>query len=109
MPSHPGEPDIAVSQSKKSAGQRTFRSRILLLGILAGFLPLITIGFTVKLVSHSLQQEIAQSLADLGAREGQHLEKQQHALINSQIRQKALDVAEDLARFIKLHPKPSLA
>jgi len=60
-------------------------------------------------VSHSLQREIAQSLADLGAQEGKRLERQQHALIHSQIRQKALDVAEDVPKYIKAHPEKTLA
>lgn len=87
----------------------TFRFRILLLGILAGFLPLFIIIFTVRLASHSLQQEIAHSLADLGRREGKRLDMQQRALVFSQIRQKALDVAEDVAKYIKRLPPGNVA
>jgi two-component system, cell cycle sensor histidine kinase and response regulator CckA len=109
MPRKPGKtnhPDLKVAGSRKKA---TFRSRILLLGVLAGFLPLVIIVSTVRLASHSLQQEIARSLAVLQEQEGKRLEKQQHALLHSQIRQKALDVAEDVGNYLKAHPPKSLA
>ncbi len=109
MPIYPGQPDITVSNGKKFVRKGTFRSRILLLGIFAGFLPLITIGFAFNMVSRSLQQEIAQSLSDIGTQEGQRLQKQQDALIHSQFRQKALDVAEEVEEFIRFHPTTSLA
>ncbi len=102
-----GEPETADPKGKKSSKKMTFRSRILLLGILAGFLPLCTIILTVRLASHSLQKEIAQSLVKLGAQEGKRLEMQQLALIHSQIRQKALDVAEDVLKYIATDPKKS--
>jgi two-component system, cell cycle sensor histidine kinase and response regulator CckA len=103
-----GETNSADLNGTRPRKKRTFRSRILLLGILAGFLPLVTIVFTVRIVSHSLQQEIVNSLTVLNEQEGKRLERQQHALVHSQIRQKALDVAEDVGRYLQEHPKKSL-
>lgn len=99
----------AASRGKKSLKKPTFRFRILLLGILAGFLPLLIIILTVRQASYSLQKEIALSLADLGRQEGKRLDRQQRALIYIQIRQKALDVAEDVAKHIKSLPPTTLA
>jgi len=53
--------------------------------------------------SDGLLQDLHQSLTDLKGREGQRLENQQHRLIHQQVRQKALDVAQDLTLFIKSH------
>jgi PAS domain S-box-containing protein len=108
MSSIRSEQSTAKPTGKKSLTKTTFRFRILLLGFLAGFLPLFIIVFTVRLASHSLQQEIAHSLTDLGRREGKRLEMQQRALIYSQIRQKTLDVAEDVAKYIKRLPPGSI-
>ena len=103
------EPETVAPKGSRSQRKTTFRSRILLLGILAGLLPLCATFLTVKLAADSLQQEIARSLALLGAQEGKRLEMQQYALIHSQIRQKALDVAEDVAKYVQTHPGTSLS
>ncbi|MGQ9688727.1 MAG: PAS domain S-box protein [Desulfobaccales bacterium] len=54
--------------------------------------------------SNALLKDLHQSLSDLKAREGQRLEKYQHRLIHQQVRQKALDVAQDLRGYILNHP-----
>ncbi|MFW6122758.1 MAG: PAS domain S-box protein [Thermodesulfobacteriota bacterium] len=84
---------------------QSFYSRILHLGIVAGFIPLVSMLIIFGLFSDGLLQDLHQSLTDLKSREGQRLEKQQFRLIHQQVRQKALDVAQDLTLYIKNHPK----
>ena len=81
-----------------------FSHKILLLGIVAGVIPLISILIFFGLFSQSLLEDLHQSLADLQAREGQRLESQQHKHIHQQVRQKALDVAQDITSYVKNHP-----
>jgi len=75
------------------------------LGIVAGFIPLVCMLLIFGLFSDGLLHDLHQSLTDLKGREGQRLESQQHRLIHQQVRQKALDVAQDLSLYIKNHPK----
>lgn len=75
------------------------------LGIVAGFIPLVSMLLFFSLFSGGLLQDLHQSLTDLKAREGQRLEEQQHRLIHQQVRQKALEVAQDLTLYIKNHPR----
>ena len=81
-----------------------FSSKILLLGIVAGIIPFIAILLVFGLFSHGLLADLHHSLADLKAQEGQRLENLQQRLIHQQVRQKALDVAQDIASFLKNHP-----
>ena len=81
-----------------------FSSKILLLGIVAGIIPFIAILLVFGLFSHGLIADLHHSLADLKAQEGQRLENLQQRLIHQQVRQKALDVAQDIASFLKNHP-----
>ena len=81
-----------------------FSFKILLLGIVAGIIPLVSILLIFGLFSHSLLNDLHQYLADLKAREGQRLENLQQKLIHQQVRQKALDVAQDIASYLKIHP-----
>ena len=83
---------------------RSFTSRILLLGVVAGVIPLLSILLTIGLFSQSLQQDLKHSLTDIKAREGQRLENHQYKLVHQQIRQKALDVAQDITEYLKHHP-----
>jgi len=83
---------------------RSFTSRILLLGVVAGVIPLLSIILTIGLFSQSLHQDLKHSLTDIKAREGQRLENHQHKLVHQQIRQKALDVAQDITEYLKHHP-----
>lgn len=105
----PGKPDTGPAPGKKTARQRTFRSRIMLLGILAGLLPLIAIGFTVQVISQSLPPEMDQSWYDLKTQEGGSLEEKVQALIHSHLRQKALEAAENVSQFLRLYPQIPLA
>lgn len=84
---------------------QSFYFRILHLGILAGFIPLVSMLLIFSLFSEGLLHDLHQSLTDLKGREGHRLEEQQHRLIHQQVRQKALDVAQDLSLYIKNHPK----
>lgn len=59
------------------------------------------------LFSQALLKDLQHSLADLRAQEGQRLENQQFKLIHQQIRQKALDAAQDLRTYVKNHPGKS--
>jgi HAMP domain-containing protein len=81
-----------------------FSFKILLLGIVAGIIPLVSILLIFGLFSHSLLNDLHQSLADLKAWEGQRLKNHQQKLIHQQVRQKALDVAQDIASYLKNHP-----
>lgn len=83
---------------------QSFTSKILLFGVVAGVIPLVSILVTISLFSHSLLQDLRRSLDHLKTREGQRLESQQHRLVYQQVRQKALDVAQDLAQYLKNHP-----
>jgi two-component system, cell cycle sensor histidine kinase and response regulator CckA len=84
---------------------QSFYFRILHLGIVAGFIPLVSMLLIFSLFSQGLLHDLHQSLTDLKGLEGQRLEKQQYRLIQQQVRQKALDVTQDLTLFIKNHPK----
>jgi two-component system cell cycle sensor histidine kinase/response regulator CckA len=81
-----------------------FSYKILLLGLVGGIIPLVSILLVFGLFSQGLLQDLHQSLADLQAREGQRLESQQHKLIHLQVRQKALDVAQDITSYVLNHP-----
>jgi len=83
---------------------RSFFCRILLLGIVAGIIPLVSILLIFGLFSQGLLNDLHQSLTDLKAREGQRLESHQHKLVHQQVRQKALDVAQDIIHYVKNHP-----
>jgi two-component system, cell cycle sensor histidine kinase and response regulator CckA len=98
---------IETTVSKRQLKNPLFQSfywRILHLGLVAGFIPLVFMLFIFGLFSEGLLQDLHQSLTDLKGREGQRLEKQQHRLIHQQVRQKALDVAQNVTSYIKNHP-----
>ncbi len=82
---------------------KTFKFKILLLAVGAGFVPLIVITLAAGLFSLHLKRDFSQSLEEIKVREGQRLEEQKNALINSQLRQKALDVAQEIAYFLEYH------
>ncbi|MEJ2223930.1 MAG: PAS domain S-box protein [Syntrophobacterales bacterium] len=74
------------------------------LGLVAGFIPLVSILVIFSLFSRGLLHDLTLSITNLKNREGQRLESQQHQLIHQQVRQKALDVAQDLTLYLKNHP-----
>ncbi len=74
------------------------------MGVVAGIIPLVSILLIFGLSSHTLLQDLHQSLTDLKAREGQRLESHQQKLVHQQVRQKALDVAQDITQYLKNHP-----
>jgi two-component system cell cycle sensor histidine kinase/response regulator CckA len=84
---------------------RSFSSKILLLGIVAGIIPLASILLIFGLFSQGLLQDLHQSLTDIKAQDGQRLENYQHQVIHQQVRQKALDVAQDITSYVKSHPR----
>jgi hypothetical protein len=81
---------------------KTFRFHILLLGIVGWVLPLIIIILGIGYFSRHLKGDFDRSLADIKAREGMRLREQQHDLVYSQMRQKALDVAQELSLQLTL-------
>jgi PAS domain S-box-containing protein len=81
---------------------RSFSGKIRLLGLVAVIIPLVFLLF-FGLFSQALFRDVHQSLTDLKAREGQRLESYQHKLIHQQVRQKALDVAQDIVEYLKTH------
>ncbi len=83
---------------------RSFSGRILILGLVAGFIPLLVFLIFFGLFSDALQTAVHQSLSLVKVQEGQRLEKHQHKIIHQQVRQKALDVAEDIKTYLKNHP-----
>lgn len=95
-------PDKAVPAGRRAVA-RTFRFRILLLGVLAGLVPLLTIIVAFRMLSLSQEQHLSSSLADIQAREVQRLESQQQAMVMSQVRTLALSAAMDLSLFLRLH------
>jgi PAS domain S-box-containing protein len=84
---------------------QSFSCKILLLGIVAGIIPLASILLILGLFSQSLLQDLHQSLTDIRAQEGQRLENYQLQIIRQQVRQKALDVAQDITSYVKNHPR----
>ena len=71
---------------------------------MAGLIPLVSILIIFCLFSRGLLHDLTVSITNLKNREGQRLESQQHKLIHQQVRQKALDVAQDLSLYLKNHP-----
>jgi len=90
---------------------KTFKFHFLLLGIVGWVLPLIIIILGIGFFSRHLRGDFDHSLADIRAREGMRLREQQHDLVYSQMRQKALDVAQELSLYLALkksRPWPEL-
>jgi two-component system cell cycle sensor histidine kinase/response regulator CckA len=81
---------------------KTFKFQFLLLGIVGWVLPLITIILGIGFFSRNLKADFDHSLANIKAREGMRLREQQHDLVYSQMRQKALDVAQELSLYLTL-------
>jgi predicted PurR-regulated permease PerM len=79
---------------------RRFSGKILLFGLVVGIIPLVFLLF-FEVFSQVLIRDVHQSLSGLKAREGQRLESYQHKLIHQQVRQKALDVAQDVVGIFK--------
>jgi two-component system cell cycle sensor histidine kinase/response regulator CckA len=84
---------------------QSFSGKILILGIVAGIIPLASILLILGLFSQNLLQDLHQSITDIKAQEGQRLESYQHQIIRQQVRQKALDVAQDITSYVKSHPR----
>jgi PAS domain S-box-containing protein len=74
---------------------------------MAGLIPLLSIFFAIGLFSQHLKGEFDQSLEDLKSREWQRLQEQQHTHLDHQLRQKTLDVAQQVALYLKAHPSRS--
>jgi len=87
----------------------SFRRRLLALGVLAGFVPLLTILVGMGVFAVRLQLDLRQSLADLQTRESKRLQDQHFALVQALVRQKTLDVAQEVSRFLRRHEKKSWA
>ncbi|MFZ5453161.1 MAG: PAS domain S-box protein [Thermodesulfobacteriota bacterium] len=82
---------------------KTFKFRLLLLGILGGVIPLIALVLGIGFFSRHLREDFDRSLKEIKAREGLRLAKQQQELVASQMRQKALDVAQELSLYLLLN------
>ncbi|MEW6660319.1 MAG: PAS domain S-box protein [Thermodesulfobacteriota bacterium] len=81
---------------------KTFKFQFLLLGIVGWVLPLITIVLGVGFFSRNLKGDFDRSLEEIRAREGMRLQEQHRNLVSSQMRQKALDVAQELSLYLTL-------
>jgi PAS domain S-box-containing protein len=81
---------------------KTFKLQFLMLGLVGWVLPLITIVLGVGFFSRNLKGDFDRSLEDIRAREGMRLQEQQRSLVSSQMRQKALDVAQELSLYLTL-------
>jgi len=84
--------------------QRSFSLKILTLGLAAGIIPLASLLVILGLFPRILLHELHQSLSDVKAREGQRLESHLGQLVHQQVRQKALDVAQEVTSYLKNHP-----
>ncbi len=102
-----GNPEGLTPPSPRRAVARTFRFRILLLVILSGLLPLLTIVVAFRLLSLSQEQHLSASLLDIQTREGQRLESRQQEMVMGQVRTLALSAAMDLSLYLRLHPRTS--
>lgn len=87
---------------------KTFKFKMLLLAVMGGFIPLATIILATGLFSHQLKKEFSRSLEEIKVREGQRLKEQTTALVNSQLRQKAMDVAHEITEYLKHHASLAL-
>jgi two-component system cell cycle sensor histidine kinase/response regulator CckA len=83
---------------------QSFSCKILLLGLVAAIIPLVSILLIFGLFSRGLLHDLHKSLTSVQAQEGQRLENHQHRLIHQQMRQKALDVAQDITLYVKNQP-----
>ena len=86
----------------KAPFTKTFKFRILLLGLVGWVLPLIIIILGVGFFSRHLKADFDRSLENIKAREGMRLHEQQEAQVCSQMRQKAMDVAQELSLYLLL-------
>uniref|UniRef100_A0A7V6DQI1 histidine kinase n=1 Tax=Desulfobacca acetoxidans TaxID=60893 RepID=A0A7V6DQI1_9BACT len=84
---------------------QSFSSKILILGIVAGIVPLASILLILGLFSQNLLHDLENTISDIKAQEGKRLESYQHQIIRQQVRQKTLDVAQDITLYIKTHPR----
>lgn len=86
---------------------KTFKFHFLLLSIVGWVLPLIIIILGIGFFSRNLRGDFDHSLKDIKAREGMRLREQQHDLVYSQMRQKALDVAQEISLYLtQQKPRP---
>lgn len=81
---------------------KTFRFRILLLGLVGWVVPLAALILGIALFSRNLRGDFDQSLENIKAREGMRLHAQQQDLVAGLMRQKALDVAQEMSLFLVL-------
>ncbi|RJR42380.1 MAG: PAS domain S-box protein [Deltaproteobacteria bacterium] len=88
---------------KKVPLTKTFKFRILLLGGVGWVLPLITLIIGIGFFSRHLQGDLDRSLKNIEAREGRRLHEEQDSVMSAQLRQKVLDVAQELSLFLSLH------
>jgi PAS domain S-box-containing protein len=88
---------------KKVPLTKTFKFRILLLGGVGWVLPLITLIIGIGFFSRHLQGDLDRSLKNIEAREGRRLHEEQDSVMSAQLRQKVLDVAQELSLFLDLH------
>ncbi|MDD2903402.1 MAG: PAS domain S-box protein [Syntrophales bacterium] len=82
---------------------KTFKFRILFLGLVGWLLPLITLILGIGFFSRHLREDFERSLKGIKAREGLRLARQQQELMSGQMRQKALDVARELSLYLTMN------
>ncbi|MEJ5330739.1 MAG: PAS domain S-box protein [Desulfobaccales bacterium] len=85
-------------------GGATFRGRILLLGLLAGLLPSLSVILALEFFSHSLQRELSPALQDLQVEVGQRVHQQVHQILEEQLRVWVHHTAGHLRAFLAPHP-----
>lgn len=82
---------------------KTFKFRILFLAIVGWLLPLVMMILGIGFFSRQLRGDFDSSLQNIQGREGKRLHQQHLDLVTSQMRQKALDVAQELSLYLLLH------
>ncbi|MEW6387476.1 MAG: PAS domain S-box protein [Thermodesulfobacteriota bacterium] len=83
---------------------KSFKFRIMLLGIVAWLIPLAATFLAIGLFCSNLKREFHRSLAHLETQDGRRFQEQQYASLSRQIRQKALDAALEVTQHLQSHP-----
>jgi PAS domain S-box-containing protein len=89
---------------KTSQGGTTFRCRILLLGLLAGLLPSLSVILTLWFFSHSMDRELAPALHRIQVEVGQKVHSQAHRPLEEQLQAWVRHAADHLRAFLAPHP-----
>jgi len=92
--------DPGESHGRVPRGRHTFRWRILLLGVLAGLVPSLSVLLALGLFSYSLNRDLAATLGEIQAGEGYRLQVQVRRLVESQLEAWGRETARDLRQHL---------